>query len=720
MNDGLAELDSFFTPEVIAVAGASVDKSKVGSIIYQKLRRNVGRGVLKAEVYAVNPKYDRVGSSRCYRDLVSLPVRPELLILAVPVSSVVELVDQAVQIGVKAILIISGGFGEAGRSDIERIIHEKAVRYGTRVLGPNTIGLLDPLSGVDTLFLPTRKRLPSGKHVKSLLEPKRGGVVIITQSGHLGEVIAEELWTSRVGVRAIVGVGNQLDVSVEDVLQYFSRDDATKVMALYLEGLKDGRRFLSVAGEASKRKPILVLKLGKTETGQKAALTHTASMAGDYSIYRAAFRQAGLVEAYSLQELVDYCVAFERLPEAGGNRVAIITNAGGTGAIAADESEKIGLSVVPMSKRLTTVFSEKFSTATFGNIVRANNPLDLSATATTEEFIKACKMVIESSEYDMMIAFPTHQPPTMDCGVVESMANLFHRWGRPMCVGIMGASEMAKWYHDSFCAAGVPSYPSPERAVRALGALAKYRTLRREAMCYKLPPTPTIPSSSAKYDWNETDKCALLAKYGIEHVKFSVMRSEREAKNIARDLGFPLVCKLMSSEILHKLELGGVILDVMNTQGLVSSYRKLRRRQSAMRIPFRGILVQQMIKGGLELILGSTTDAAFGPTVIFGVGGTYTELLGDYSVGIAPVSKGEARRMIDGLRMKPLLEGYRRGIRLDLNDLASMISSFSYMLYDHPSIREVEINPLITDGKRMLAADIRVIPQWSSTKATDM
>jgi acyl-CoA synthetase (NDP forming) len=407
-------LSSFFSPNTIAVVGASDDQKKVASIIYSKLQLNVAQGDLKAAVYPVNPHYSSIAGRPCYPDLNSLPKAPELLIIAVPVASTMGLVKDARRSGVKAVIIIAGGFGEAGRAELEGEIASTAKSGDLRILGPNTIGLLDTLSGMDTLFLPNTRVLSDGTEVASLLPPLKGGVVIVTQSGHLGEVVAEELRSNNVGVRAIIGVGNQLDVSVEDVLEHFSDDEHTKVIAVYLEGVKDGGRFMHKATQTSLKKPVVVYKMGKTKVGARAALTHTASMVGDYEIYKTAFKQCGLLEADSLEELVDDCVALSMLPEARGSRVAILTNAGGTGAIAADESARLGLAVTPFDRRLVRRLTKEFANASFSGITSIGNPLDLTATATTDEFEKAFRILSSAKEYDMVLAFPTHQPSTDD------------------------------------------------------------------------------------------------------------------------------------------------------------------------------------------------------------------------------------------------------------------------------------------------------------------
>ncbi|HVP23871.1 MAG TPA: acetate--CoA ligase family protein [Conexivisphaerales archaeon] len=705
---GPNDIGGFFEPRSVAVAGVSEDPEKVASIIYRKLVRNAQSGELKASVYALNPRYRSVFGHRCYPDIRSLPEVPELVVAAIPVESVRGLVGEAAKAGTKAIVIVTAGFGEAGRKGLESEILELARRGGVRILGPNTIGLLDTRTGMDTLFLPETKKLPSGEELPSLLPPIKGDVVIVSQSGHLGEIIGEELRANGVGVRAIVGVGNQLDVSVEDLLAFFADDDETKVMTVYLEGLKDGRRFLRMASEAAKKKPVVVLKLGRTRAGARAAVTHTASMVGDYGIYREAFREAGLIEARSLPELVDMCTAFSLSPPASGDRVLIITNAGGTGAIAADESEILGLKVNPPSPRLLARLKRRFRDSSFMNIVSLSNPLDLTATATTNEFVAVSKMLIGSGEYDLLLVVPTHQPPTIEYSIAERMERELKAAGKPVCVCTMGTSELANRLHAQFLGHGVPSYRSPERAVKALWALSEYAKAKRLPP-WSVPPTRTGSAARAvsrRGPVERADLDRLMARYSVPLPKSMVMTSKKEAPKEESTVGYPAACKLLSVALQHKSEKGGVILGIRNRRELLGAFEKLRGLAKASGVPFEGMLVQEMVSG-IEVIMGSVRDATFGPVVIFGLGGVLTELLQDFATAIAPVSKEKAREMILSVRTAPVLQGYRGGPKVDVERLAELLARFSKILTENPSIEELEVNPMIVRGDRIVAVDVR-------------
>jgi acyl-CoA synthetase (NDP forming) len=700
----------FFEPTSIAVVGVSTDQSKLASIIFSNLVRNKERGKLKASVYPLNPSHNFVGGQKCYPRFDALPEVPELAVIVVPASLAVAVVKDAAKVGVKAAVMITGGFAEAGKKELEQEMLAAARKSGMRLLGPNTIGLLDTTSGVDSLFLRRTKRLRTGREVVSLLKPLKGGVVIITQSGHLGEIVSEELAVNGIGLRALVGTGNQLDISVEDVVEYFAGDARAKVIAVYLEGVEDGRRFMRVASAAAKAKPVIVFKMGKTRAGALAALTHTASLVGDYEVYRAAFREAGVVEAESLQELVDYCVTFSLLGQRPGRRLLISTNAGGVGAVAADEAELNGLDVNPLSVETSSAVRSCLGKSSFVSTTALSNPLDLTATVTTESFVKATEMALASADYDMALVLPTHQTPAIDPDISERMAKSLLRTAKPVCVCVMGRATLAKMINADFLRRGIPSFPTPERAVRALAALSSYAALSSNSTA------PPVVSSRDRMSFlagasgplSPPMIGRLLSEYDVPQPR-SVFLGPSADPAEAGDLRFPIACKLVSSELLHKTEAGGVILNVSDAAELASAVSRLRRLATQLRIKFEGVLVQEMAGEGTELLLGSTRNRVFGPTLVLGAGGKYAELIRDYSLAIAPLGIDAAKGLVTGEKISPLLSGYRGGQRVRIDELARVVSRFSKILVENPSINQIEVNPLIASEDGVTAVDVRAI-----------
>ena len=700
-------MDSFFDPDSVAVAGVSTDPNKMGSIIFANMLANHRKGLLRAKVYALNPSHDRIGDEPCYPSIGALPEAPELLIVAVPESMTTGVMREAGVAGVRAAVVVTSGYAEAGKGEVERAIGKEAERHGMRILGPNTIGLLDTRSGVDSLFLRHTKKLPDGSEIVSLLDPLKGGVAIITQSGHLGEMVSEQLAASGVGIRALVGTGNQLDVSVEDVLEYFADDPDTKVVAVYLEGLRDGRRFVEVARRAGATKPVVVFKVGKTDAGARAALTHTASLVGNYDVYRAAFRQAGVVEAGDFQDLVDFSAGLSMLPPARGDRLVILTNAGGMGAMGADEATRLGLQVGPLGEGTKERLRAEFEGRPFISNASLGNPVDLTASVTTEEFVRATKSIVASSDFDLALVIPTHGTPAIDYDVGRRLADVVSASKKPVAACVLGSTPLAGRIHGELMAKGIPSLPTPERAVRVLAAARAYAKLRRA-------PSGSIARKAARHriagragPLPHAGVSKLLRAYGIREPGSVVVESAKGLRRV-EGLRFPVACKLMADGVVHKTEAKGILLGVPGVDGVKAAFESFEKASRMRSLRFRGVLVQEMVRG-VEVILGGTRDPTFGPTVMFGMGGTYTELLRDYSLAVAPVSPTEAKGMLEGTKLGRVLAGFRGGPETNAALLAKTISDFSRILVENPEVDQLEINPLIVRGDDVLSVDARVI-----------
>ena len=701
-------MSSFFEPRCIAVAGVSTDPNKLGSIIFANMIENQKKGVLKASVYALNPARDRIGDQPCYPSIGALPETPELLIVAVPEAQTHALIRAAALAGVKAAVMITGGYGEIGRRDVEREIGKVAARHGMRILGPNTIGLVDTWSGVDSLFLRPTKTLPDGSQVVSMLKPLKGEVAIITQSGHLGEVVAEELAASGVGVRAIVGTGNQLDVSVEDAIEYFAGDRHTRVISVYLEGLRDGRHFMEVAARTVRRKPIVVFKVGKTGVGARAALTHTASLVGDYEVYQAALRQSGAIEAQSLQELVDFSVSLLMLPHTKGRRLAIVTNAGGVGAIAADEAADTSLQVEPLGDKARQKILATFAGEAFLSNASLGNPVDLTASVASDQFVKVVELVAARPEYDLLLVLPTHHAPGMKYDIAEKLGDVINQSGKAVACCVIGNSEFASMIHKEFMSRGIPSFPTPERAVRALAVAPEYAATTKAAWEGDVSLRRPRRSGRKAGPLRQEQVNGLLHSYGVEEPRSVIVKHANHLGELER-FGFPVACKLLSQGVLHKTEFGGVVLDVGDVAEAERAFFRFQKLAARKNIRFEGMLVQEMVKGGVELLLGGTRDHTFGPIVVLGLGGTYTELLREYRMAVSPITAQEARTMLISEALAKVLGGYRGGPRVNTNRLCEVVSSFSSIMIDNPLIEQMEVNPLVATRNRILAVDARVV-----------
>ena len=701
-------MSSFFEPRSIAVAGVSTDPNKLGSIIFANMIENQKKGVLKAPVYALNPARARIGDQPCYPSIAALPEAPELLIVAVPESQTLALIRAAAQAGVKAAVMITGGYAEIGKGDVEKEIGHAAAKHGMRILGPNTIGLVDTWSGVDSLFLRPTKTMPDGSQVISMLKPLKGEVAIITQSGHLGEVVAEELAASGVGVRAIVGTGNQLDVSVEDVIEYFAEDDHTRVISVYLEGVRDGRRFMEAAASAVKRKPLVVFKVGKTGAGARAALTHTASLVGNYDVYHAALRQTGAIEAQSLQELVDFSVSLLMLPPTKGRRMAIVTNAGGVGAIAADEAAKMGLQVEPLGNEARRKILSTFSGEAFVSNASLGNPVDLTASVSSDQFVKVVELVAAQPRYDLLLALPTHHAPGMQYDIGEKLGDVIKKSGKAVACCVIGNSEFAGRIHMGLMSSGIPSFPTPERTVHALAVAPEYAAMKKAVWENGVLPKRRRRFGRRTGPLAPREVSSILRSYAIEQPKSVIVEKAKDLQELG-GLGFPVACKLLSPQVLHKTELGGVALDVGDVEEAKRAFVRFQNLATREHAKFEGMLVQEMVEGGVELLLGGTRDPTFGPVVVLGLGGIYTELLREYRLAVSPVTAKEARRMLIGETLVKVLGGYRGGPKVNINRVCEVVSAFSSILVDNPSIEQMEVNPLVATRSRILAVDARIM-----------
>lgn len=703
----MSELRYLFNPNSIAVVGVSQNPSKIGSVIYQRLMKNKSQGILKAEVYPVNPNIKSINGVRVYSSISDIPGDVDLVVIAIPAAAVPNIVREAGENRAKVAVIISGGFAESGRIDLDEQLRKAIRETGIRVVGPNTIGVSDPYSGVDTFFLPRFKQLSNGKIAESLPEISPGNIAVISQSGALSEVIMDCLKVSGIGVRAIVCVGNQVDLTVEDFLKYFSNDPLTEVIAIYLEGVKDGRKFLNALVQASINKKVVILKAGKTDVAGRAAYTHTASMVGSIEVYRGAFKQAGVIEVEDIEEMVDVVKALSMMKTARGNKLFVLTNAGGLAVLSSDLAPRYGLTIPNIPEELMKKLEELKNRKIIDPIVFLQNPLDLTAQGTSQTFEEVFRVVASSGFYDLYLLMPSHQPPSVDDTVIDRLFNVYREYDCSVVVCEHGESEWSKYMRERFDQLGIPSYPDVRRALRALSALATHRKPRNRIF-EKTSETNRI---TWLHDLEEgplsfEDAVKILSYYGLETPKTLRILNEEELRNVVEELSFPLVMKVYSSKISHKSDVGGVIVGLRTYNDLIEAYKMLKKKIGDLRVEWEGVLIQEMVKG-VELILGSSCDAVFGPTVTFGIGGIFTEVLRDFSVRIAPIDSSDALEMINELKMKKILQGFRDIQPVNVEKLAEIISEFSKILWENPSIKQLEMNPLIASGDRFIAVDVR-------------
>ena len=441
---------------------------------------NSKRELFKGEVYLVNPNHEEILGQKCYRSVPEIPGSVETIVVAIPAANVPEVVEQAGKAGTKAAIIISSGFAEIGNRNLESELLEKARKHDVRLIGPNCLGIYDAYTGMDTLFLPETKFLSDGREVVATPRPRPGSISLLTQSGAFGASALDYMAGHWMGIRAFVSYGNRCDVTEDEFLEYFANDNKTNVILMYVEGLADGRSFLGKAKETVKTKPIVALKSGRTEAGKRAAASHTAGLAGSDQIYNGVFKQAGIIRAQNVEELFDFGRALALQPPGLTRNVAVLTNAGGPGIMAADTLEESGLTVDRFPESLMLKFSEFKTKSLLLPVLSGYNPLDLTAEATGKMFERALSAILEDPEIGGAVVIASHHAPTILDDAVEMISRTVREHNKPVTVCDIGGTEMATTMRAAFEKRGVPSFEVPERAARALWALVYYGTYLRD------------------------------------------------------------------------------------------------------------------------------------------------------------------------------------------------------------------------------------------------
>jgi acetyl coenzyme A synthetase (ADP forming)-like protein len=697
-----ASLRWFFKPASVAVIGASRDPASIGYRILQALVMNRFQG----PVYPVNPKAGVVGSMRAYPSIGQVPEAVDLAIVAVPRDAVLGVVDECAKRGVKALIVITAGFAEAdeaGRT-LQKQLVEKVRGNGMRMIGPNCMGLLntDPAFQLNASFSP--------------VFPPPGRIAMSSQSGALGLAILALAGERGLGVSTFVSVGNKADVSGNDLLQYWEMDQDTDVILLYLESFGNPRRFARIARRVSRTKPIVAVKAGRTLAGRRAAGSHTAALAASDVAVDALFRQTGVIRAETLDEMFDLAAALENQPLPLGRGVGIVTNAGGPGILCTDACEAGGL-IVPDLSDTTKSILRTFLPAAAG----LSNPVDMIASARAESYRKTIETILASGEVDALIVIyiPVDRNDSESVGqaIRDGVANARAAGAakvdsKPVLVCLMttGGSRALIGKNEI-----LPSYMFPEAAAKVLARAAAYAEWRANPLAL-VPGFADINNDAARAivttalksrgnGWLTAEECrSLLSAFGIPQVAGAVARTREQAVEIARSLGFPVAAKLASPLVLHKSDVGAVRLDLETPEAVARAFDDIQ--QEGM----EGILIQKMLKGGVEVMVGVTEDPLFGPLIAFGLGGIHVEILADVCFRITPLTDHDAYEMVRGIRGYRLLEGYRGHPPADIKAIENILLRISRMVEDIPEIRELDLNPLFAmpPGEGCVAVDARI------------
>jgi acetyl coenzyme A synthetase (ADP forming)-like protein len=691
-----ASVARLLSPRSVAVIGASRNRDTVGHQAF----RNLLAGGLAGPVYPVNPGAEHVASVKAYPTVLDVPGPVDLAVVAVPAVAVINVVRQCAAKSVAAVVVLSAGFGEVGEVRAQAELRDVARRSGMRLVGPNCLGVINTAIGLDATFSPYRAA--------------PGRIAMQSQSGALGIAILERSARIGLGVSSFVSVGNKADLSGNDLLQYWEDDHGTDVVLLYLESFGNPSKFARIARRVSRRKPIVAVKSGRTAAGVRAASSHTAAMASPDIAVDALLRQAGVIRVDTLDELVDMALVLGSQPLPGGHRVAIVGNSGGPGILATDACDGAGLEVPELS-----VVTQAALRAVVDPIAAVSNPVDLAASATPEVYEQALGIVLADDSVDaaIVICTPTFAaaPPRIadvlrrkSVATAKPLVGCFLAWPDlpPLLRGEPGDRDGAE----------VPAFASPEPAARALARAASYATWRQR-------PPGAVPdldgfdadrasalvdaflSRSPKGGWlPQQDIDELLAAAGVRTVASATVGNAEEAARAAAQLGFPLALKAAGPELVHKSDVGGVRLGLRSQDEVADAYRSMAEHIGER---MTGGTVQQMAAPGVETIVGTVHHPLFGPLVMFGMGGIATELLGDRSFRILPVTDVDAAELVRSLRASPLLFGYRGSPAVAVTDLEDVLQRVARLAGDMPQLAELDVNPLIVTAGGAVAVDAR-------------
>ncbi len=694
-------IEVFFYPESVALIGAS---GRPGAFSHEMLR-NLTKS-FKGRVYAVNPKYKEILGVPSYPSILDIPDRVDLAVIAVRAERVPPALTEAGRKGVKGAIIVAGGFAEAGEQGarLQDEIVEIARRYGMRIVGPNCIGVYNAVNGLDTFFLPPEK----------MRRPPKGYIAVVSQSGAFLTTMMDWLAMESVGIVKAINIGNKADVDESEVIEYYASQEYVRTIMVYMEGIfpGKGRRLItSIRKARDEGKKVVVLKGGKTSYGARAAKSHTAALAGDYRVFSEAVREAGAIEASSPTEFVDWAKALSFMGhlEAKGDRVLVLTNAGGPGVLATDEVSKRGLRVPQTPHDLIEKLRQVFPP-----IVSLGNPIDLTGQAMDNDYKIVLEELAGRSEFDALLILAPVQPATMTIKVADIIADNVWKVKKPATVMTIGSdyAEIVKEYLES---RGIPTYPLPDRAASSLWALIK----SSEPVCpLESPSQPPIKAmeiiDSALREGRrkllEHEALALLEAYGVPVAPYCLSTNRNEAVNCAKRLGGRLVAKIVSPDITHKSDVGGVILNV-DPEKATSTYDKIiyNVRSKAPNAKIIGVLFQRQASEGVEVIIGARRDPYFGPISIFGLGGVFVEALHDIAISLAPTNSCMARKMMGSIRGWRILEGYRGVKPRDKDALEKILIAVSRIPAEIESVEDVDVNPVIAYEKGAIAVDARVL-----------
>ncbi len=700
------DLDKIFKPRSVAIVGASDQEGSVGYTLVQNLTQYGYQG----EVFLVNIRKKEILGRKVYAKLEDIPAEVDLAIIATPAKTVPNLVEDCGRSGIKGVIIISAGFKEIGQEGrlLEQKIKRISEKYSLRIIGPNCLGIIRPDIGLNASFLEKY--------------PKTGKIAFISQSGALGSAILDWAIHENIGFNNFVSIGSMIDVDFGDLIDYFGTDPKIRSILMYIEGVTDARKFMSAARHFAKTKPIIVVKSGKFAESAQAAESHTGSLSGEDHVYDAAFKRAGIVRVDEIEALFNAAEVLSTQPLPKGKRLAIITNAGGPGVMATD-------SLISHNGKLSKLSSE--SIAKLDEVLPSfwskANPIDLLGDAKADRYKAAVEACLKDDGVDGLLIIYTDQAVTESDQIAKTIVktlkekNIEEKTILTSFIGYEAIEEANRVFRCN----NIPTYQTPEEAIKAYMYMCQYR--QNLDLLYETPEELPIDSAPPKRPiMNILQKAAvdnrdtltedeakrLLDYYNFPVIKTQIAKSAKKAVNLARQFRYPVVMKILSPQITHKTDVGGVILDINSDVEVRKSFENIIQsaKETYPQAKILGVTVQPMIKKhGYEVIIGGKFDPLFGPVILFGLGGVGVELFNDYAIGLPPLNTTLARKMMGETKIFRLLKGYRNQLGGNLKLLEEILLLFSQLLIDFPQIIEIDINPLLLTQKEAFILDARII-----------
>jgi acetyltransferase len=692
------KLEEIFNPNSIAVVGASNDKGKVGYGVFKNLLSS------KKKIYPVNRKHKTILGRKSYSSVLDISGDIDLVVIAVPASAVLEVVGDCCKRKVKCVIIMSSGFKEAGRKGekISRDILALAKKHKVRIMGPNCMGFVNPHSGLNVSFANNKL--------------KKGNIAFISQSGALGSSALDWALSHDLGFSFFVSLGSMIDISFNDLIDYLGNDPNTESIVIYMESLNDARKFMSAARAFSKNKPIIVLKAGRSEAGAKAAMSHTGNLAGNDFVFDAALKRAGIVRVNETDDLFDCAKTLSKQNRPKGNRLAIVTNAGGPGVLSTDILIERGGKIAVLSKytikKLDEVLPKNWS---------RGNPVDILGDANEMDYKRSIELCLCDENVDGILVLLTPQTMTDSVAIAKAITSI--KYDKPILVSFMGGPSVEEG--KSILEKGnVPTFPYPERAVKAFIYLYDYS--KNINSLYQIPgsvPHAFEPDNSRaraiidsafkkkRFTLGDVEAKEILASYDIPVSSHKVAKSSLEAVKFSEKIGYPVVMKIVSPDILHKTELNAVRLNVLSKKDVESAYREIVSsvKKNAPKAEINGVMIEKMVSRKYELLIGCKRDEIFGPVIVFGMGGVAVNVFRDTKIGLPPLNMDLAESLIDDTKISKLLRGYRNMPGVDIDFLKEVLYKFSYLIMNFPEILEIDINPFSIDEHGGEALDAKIV-----------